>query len=68
MKDAISGRTANVGMYDAMLAVGLRLRLMALHHQLADFMGLFVSQITSTAWRIFIGAEILWGHLSGENH
>ena len=55
-------------MYDAMLAVGLRLPLMALHHQLADFMRLSVSQITPTAWRIFIGAEILWGRLSGENH
>ena len=55
-------------MYDAMLAVGLRLPLMALHHQLADFMRLSVSQIAPTAWRIFIGAEILWGRLSGENH
>ena len=40
-----SGRTADVGMYDAMFAAGLRLPLMALHHQLADFLGLSVNQI-----------------------
>ena len=62
-----SGRTANVGMYDAMFAAGLRLPLTALHHQLADFLGLSVTQITPNAWRIFIGAEILWGRLSGGN-
>ena len=35
-----SGR--NVSMYDAMFAAGLRLPLTALHHQLVDFLGLFV--------------------------
>ena len=54
-----SGRTANVGMYDAMFFVGLRLPLTALHRQLADFLGLSVSQIAPNAWRNFIGAEIL---------
>ena len=62
------GKTTDVGMYDAMFAVGLRLPLMALHCQLADFLGLSVSQIAPNAWRIFIGAEILWGRLSGGNH
>jgi len=62
-----SGRTANVGMYDAMFATGLRLPLTALHHQLADFLGLSVSQIASNAWRIFISVEVLWGRLSGGN-
>ena len=61
------GRTADVGMYDAMFAVGLRLSLTALHCQLADFLGLSVSQIAPNAWRTFIGAEILWGRLSGRN-
>ena len=61
-----SGETADVGMYDATLA-GLRLPLMALHRQLANFLGLSVNQITPNAWRIFIGVEILWGHLSGGN-
>ena len=54
-----SGRTADVGMYDAMFAAGLRLPLTALHHQLVDFLGLFVSQIAPNPWRTFIGVEIL---------
>ena len=51
------GRTADVGMYDAMFAAG--------HHQLVDYLGLSVSQIAPNAWRTFIGVEILWGSLSG---
>ena len=62
-----SGKTANVGMYNAMFTVGLRLPLTAVRRQLADFLGLTISQIASKAWRISIGAEILWGRLSGEN-
>ena len=54
-----SGRTTDVGMHDAMFTAGLRLPLTALHRQLADFLGLSVSQITLNAWRIFISAEIL---------
>ena len=54
-----SGRTADVGMYDAMFVAGLRLPLTALHHQLVDFLGLFVSQIAPNPWRTFIGVEIL---------
>ena len=38
-----SGRIADVGMYDAMFVAILRLLLMALHRQLADFLGLSVS-------------------------
>ena len=62
-----SGKTADVGMYDAMFATGLKLPLTALHRQLADFLGLSVSQIAPNAWRTFIGAKIFWGSLSGEN-
>ena len=40
-----SEKITDVGMYDAMFAVGLRLPLMALHRQLATFLGLSVSQI-----------------------
>ena len=54
-----TGRTTDVGMYDAMFAAGLRLPLTALHRQLVDFLGRSVSQITPNAWRTFIGAEIL---------
>lgn len=44
-----SRKTANIGMYDAMLAARLRLPLTALHHQLANFLGLSVSQIVPNA-------------------
>ena len=62
-----TGRIADVEMYDAMFAVELRLPLTAFHHQLVDYLGLSVSQIAPNAWRTFIGAEILWGSLSGGN-
>ena len=61
------GKTADVGMYDTMFVVGLRLPLTSLRRQLANFLGLSVSQIAPNAWRIFIGAKILWGRLSGGN-
>ena len=61
------GRIADVGKYNAMFVAGLRLPLTALHRQLVDFLGLSVSQIAPNAWRTFIGAEILWGSLSGGN-
>ena len=57
----------DVGMYDAVYAMGLRLPLTTLHCQLANFLGLSVSQIAPNAWSIFIGAKILWGRLSGGN-
>ena len=60
-----TGRTMDVGMYEAMFAAGLRLPLTALHCRLVDYLGLSVSQIAPNAWRTFIGAEILWGSLSG---
>ena len=64
-KKCYSRKTENVGMYDAMFVAGLRLLLTTLHRQLANFLGLSVSQIAPNAWKIFIGAEILWGCLSG---
>ena len=60
-------RIADVDMYDAMFAARLRLLLTALHHQLVDYLGLSVNQIAPNAWRTYIGAEILWGSLSGGN-
>ena len=56
-ENCYSGRTVDVGMYDAMFAAGLRLPLTALHRQLADFLGLSVTQIAPNAWKTFIGAE-----------
>ena len=57
-----------LGKTTTLFTAGLRLPLMTLHRQLANFLRLFVSQVTPNAWRIFIGAKILWGRLSGGNH
>lgn len=62
-----SKKTTNVGMYDAMFTAGSRLPLMKLHCQLANYLGLSVSQITPNTWRIFIGAEVIWGQLRVRN-
>ena len=62
-----SGKMMDIGMYNAMFTIGLRLLLKELHRQLANYLGLFVSQISLNAWRIFIGAELIWGQLSGGN-
>ena len=40
-----SGKTADFGMYNAIMAAGSRLPLTALHRQLANFLGLSISQI-----------------------
>lgn len=53
------GKTADVGMYEAMLTVGLRFPLTELHRQLANYIGLFVSQIAPNAWRIFLGVKVI---------
>ena len=66
-KKCYSGKIADVSVYDAMFAAGLRLPLTSLHCQLANFLGLSVSRIAPKAWRIFIGAKILWACLSGGN-
>ena len=57
----------DVGMYDAMFTVGLRLPPTDLHCQLANYLGLSISQIAPNSWRIFIGAKVIWGQLSGGN-
>ena len=44
-----TGRTADVGIYDAMFTTGLRLPLTTLHRQLVDYLGLSISQITPNA-------------------
>ena len=62
-----SGKTADVGMYNAMFAAGLRLLLTKLHCQLANYLGLSISQITPKAWRIFLGTKVICGQLSGGN-
>ena len=54
-----SGKIANIGMYDAMFAAGLRLPLTELHYQLANYVGLSISHIAHNAWKIFIGAKVI---------
>ena len=44
-----SGKITDIGMYGAMFAAGLRLPLTELHHQLANYLGLSVSQIAHNA-------------------
>ena len=61
------GKTVDVGMYDAMFIASLRLLLTKLHRQLANYLGLSFSQLAFNAWRIFIGAEVIWGQLIGGN-
>ena len=54
-----SGRTTDVGIYNAMFTAGMRLLLTELHYRLATYLGLSVSQLTPNAWRVFIGAEVI---------
>ena len=54
-------------MYDAMFTAGLRLPLMELHCQLANYLSLSISQLAPNAWRIFIGAKVIWGQLNERN-
>ena len=49
LEKCYSGKTTNIDMYDAMFIVGLRLPQTALHHHLANFLGLSVSQIAPNA-------------------
>ena len=55
-------------MYYVIFTTRLRLPLTKLYCQLANYLGLSINQIAPNAWRIFIGAEVIWGQLSGENH
>ena len=54
----------DIGVYKQMFKVGFRLPLSALHHRLLQYLGLAVSQIAPNAWRIFLGAEVLYGVLT----
>lgn len=67
-KKCYDGRSSDVDFYEAAFIAGLRLPLSFLHRQLASFMGVSVCQIAPNAWRIFIGAEMLGGQLSGGHH
>ena len=58
-------RAPDVGFYETTFIVGLRLPFSTLHHWLASYLGVSVNQIALNSWMIFIGAEVLWGQLSG---
>ena len=47
-----------------MLKAGLRFPLNSLHHELLQYLGLSVSQISPNAWRVFIAMEVLYGAIS----
>ena len=51
----------DVGMYEQMLKAGLRFPLSALHHRLLQYLGLAITQISPNAWRVFLGAKVLYG-------
>ena len=50
----------DVGMYEQMLKAGLRFPLSALHHRLLQYLGLAITQISSNAWRVFLGEKVLY--------
>lgn len=54
----------DIGMYEQMVKAGFRLPLSALHYRLVQYLALAVTQIAPNAWRIFHGAEVLYGVLS----
>jgi len=66
-ENCYDGKSFDVGFYEAVFIAGLRLPFTTLHRWLASYLGMSVSQIALNAWRIFIGAEVLWGQYSGGN-
>ena len=60
-----TGGSLDVGFYETALIAGLCLPLTSLHHWLVAYMGVSVCQIVPNTWRIFIGAKVLLGQLSG---
>ena len=54
----------DLGVYEQALKAGLRFPLNRLKRELLQHLGLFVSQISSNAWRVFIATEVLYGAMS----
>ena len=54
----------DISVYEQMLKAGFRFPLSALHYRLLQYLGLAVTQIFSNAWRVLLGAEVLYGALS----
>ena len=51
----------DVRVYEQILKVGLRFPLSALHCRLLQYLRLAVTQIFPNVWRVFLGAEVLYG-------
>ena len=51
----------DVNVNEQMLKAGLRFPLSALHHRLLQYLGLAVTHISLNAWRVFLGAKVLYG-------
>ena len=54
----------DVGVYKQALKAGLRFPLNSLKRELLQHLGLFVSQISPNAWRVFIAMKVLYGAMS----
>ena len=54
----------DVGVYEQVLKAGLRFPWNSLHCEILKYLGLFVSQISPNAWRVFIAMEVLYGAMS----
>ena len=54
----------DVGVYEQMLKARLRFPLNAFHCRLLQYLGLAITQISSYAQRVFLGAEVLYEVLS----
>ena len=55
----------DVEVYEQALKARLRFPLNTLKRELLQHLGLFVSQISPNAWRVFIAMEVLYGAMSG---
>ena len=53
-----------VGVYEQMLKAGLRFPLSSHHHQVLQYLGLAVTQISLNAWKVFLSVEVLYGAMS----
>jgi len=53
-----------VEVYEQMLKARLGFPLSSLHCHLLQYLGLVITQISSNAWRVFLGVEVLYGVIS----
>ena len=56
----------DVKVYEQHLKAGLRFPLSALHRHLLQYLGLAITQISLNTWRVFLGAEVLYGVIFDE--